>query len=163
MGDRGQLEQLLQNLIANALKFRDDERARVWVRVEASSNGMAQIAVADGGIGIAPEAREHVFEMFQRLHDRETYEGTGIGLAICRKIVERHGGRIWVDEREPAAAPCFASPSRPGNTPAPWETSPCPACRTRWKRARSSSGSSPTETTSPRARSSSRSRRTRPT
>jgi PAS domain S-box-containing protein len=99
LGNRRQLEQLLQNLIANALKFRSD-RARVWVRAEDSGNGMAQIAVADGGIGIAPENREHVFEMFQRLHDRETYEGTGIGLAICRKIVERHGGRIWVDERE---------------------------------------------------------------
>jgi PAS domain S-box-containing protein len=99
LGDRGQLEQLLQNLIANALKFRRDGRARVWVRAEHSANGMTQIAVADGGIGIAPEAREHVFEMFQRLHDRESYAGTGIGLAICRKIVERHGGRIWVDER----------------------------------------------------------------
>jgi len=98
-GDPRQLRRVLQNLIANALKFRDDERARVWVRVEASSNGMAQISVADGGIGIAPEAREHVFEMFQRLHDREAFEGTGIGLAVCRKIVERHGGRIWVDER----------------------------------------------------------------
>jgi PAS domain S-box-containing protein len=100
LGNRGQLEQLLQNLIANALKFRREGRAQVWVRAERSPNGMAQIAVADGGIGIPPEAREHVFEMFQRLHDRESYEGTGIGLAICRKIVERHGGRIWVDERE---------------------------------------------------------------
>jgi PAS domain S-box-containing protein len=99
LGNRGQLEQLLQNLIANALKFRSD-RARVWVRSEPSSTGMAQIAVADGGIGIAPEARDHVFEMFQRLHDRDSYDGTGIGLAICRKIVERHGGRIWVDERD---------------------------------------------------------------
>jgi PAS domain S-box-containing protein len=99
LGVRGQLEQLLQNLMANALKFRRDGRARVWVRVEKGPPGMAQIAVADGGIGIAPDEREHVFEMFQRLHDREAYEGTGIGLAICRKIVERHGGRIWVDER----------------------------------------------------------------
>lgn len=100
MGNRGQLEQLLQNLVANALKFNGDGRARVWVFAEGEAHGMTQIAVADGGIGIAPEKREHVFEMFQRLHDREAYEGTGIGLAVCRKIVERHGGRIWVDGRE---------------------------------------------------------------
>ncbi|WP_121249988.1 sensor histidine kinase [Solirubrobacter pauli] len=100
MGNRGQLEQLLQNLVANALKFNGDGRARVWVYAEGEAHGMTQIAVADGGIGIAPSKREHVFEMFQRLHDREAYEGTGIGLAVCRKIVERHGGRIWVDGRE---------------------------------------------------------------
>jgi PAS domain S-box-containing protein len=100
MGVRGQLEQLIQNLVANALKFRSDGRARVWVREEAGAPGMAQIAVADGGIGIAPSERERVFEMFGRLHDREAYEGTGIGLAICRRIVERHGGRIWVEDRE---------------------------------------------------------------
>jgi PAS domain S-box-containing protein len=99
-GHRAQIEQLLQNLMANALKFRRDGHARLWVRAEGESHGMAQIAVADGGIGIPPEMREQVFEMFQRVHDREAYDGTGIGLAVCRKIVERHGGRIWVDERE---------------------------------------------------------------
>ena len=104
MGDRAQIEQVLQNLVANALKFRTDGHARVWVYAEPSEAGMARIAVADGGIGIAPEMREQVFEMFQRLHDREAYDGTGIGLAICRKIVERHGGRIWIDERDGGGA-----------------------------------------------------------
>ena len=66
--------------------------------------GLAQLAVADAGIGIPPEQREHVFEMFGRLHDREAYEGTGIGLAVCRRIVERHGGRIWIDDREGGGA-----------------------------------------------------------
>jgi PAS domain S-box-containing protein len=103
MGDSAQLEQLLQNLIANALKFRSGERARVWVSAEPDGE-MVQVAVADGGIGIAPDQRDQVFEMFQRLHDREAYEGTGIGLAICRKIVERHGGRIWIDDREGGGA-----------------------------------------------------------
>jgi PAS domain S-box-containing protein len=100
LGDRAQLEQLLQNLVANALKFREDGRARVWVTAEGSDETMVRIAIADGGIGIAGDQRERVFEMFGRLHDREAYEGTGIGLAICRKIVERHGGRIWIDDRE---------------------------------------------------------------
>jgi PAS domain S-box-containing protein len=104
MGDRAQLEQLLQNLVANALKFRADGRARVWVYAEQADSEMVRIVVADGGIGIAADQRDQVFEMFQRLHDREAYEGTGIGLAICRKIVERHGGRIWIDEREGGGA-----------------------------------------------------------
>ena len=94
MGVRGQLEQLLQNLVANALKFRADGRARVWVREEAAPPGMAQIAVADGGIGIEPSEREHVFEMFQRLHDREAYEGTG---HRARDLPQDRGTPRWAD------------------------------------------------------------------
>ncbi len=74
------------------------------MRNETGPPGMAQISVADGGIGVPADRREQVFEMFGRLHDREQYEGTGIGLAICRKIVERHGGRIWIDERDGGGA-----------------------------------------------------------
>ncbi len=99
LGNRMQLEQLLQNLVANALKFRGAGSAYVRVVGEHGGAGMVQVAVEDAGIGIEPQHRDRVFKMFQRLHDRESYEGTGIGLAICRKIVERHGGRIWVEER----------------------------------------------------------------
>src|SRR4051794_2069205 len=99
LGDRMQLRQLFQNLLANALKFRRGPDVRVWVHAEPSAGGWA-FTVADDGIGIPPGQRERVFEMFQRLHGRGDFEGTGIGLAICRKIVETHGGTITVSERE---------------------------------------------------------------
>ena len=100
LGDRLALVQVLQNLIANALKFRSGPSARVWVTAEREHDAQWRISIADDGIGIDPQHRERVFKMFQRLHDREAFEGTGIGLAICRKIVERQGGEIWVEERE---------------------------------------------------------------
>lgn len=98
MGDATQLGQLFQNLIANAIKFRN-HHAPV-VRISAERKGTEWVfTVADNGIGFDPEYADRVFVMFQRLHGRDAYPGTGIGLALCKKIVERHGGKIWVDSK----------------------------------------------------------------
>jgi light-regulated signal transduction histidine kinase (bacteriophytochrome) len=93
---RGHLEQLFANLIGNAIKFRGTEPPRI--RIDATRKGGSwELSVADNGIGIAAEYFEKVFVLFQRLHSQSQYPGTGIGLAICKKIVERYGGEIWID------------------------------------------------------------------
>lgn len=93
-GDRNQLVQLLQNLIGNAIKFHREEPPHVHIAAQQQDNDWL-FQVQDNGIGIKPQYLERIFEVFKRLHTRREYPGTGIGLAICKKIATRHGGRIW--------------------------------------------------------------------
>jgi PAS domain S-box-containing protein len=95
-GDEVALSQLFQNLISNAIKFRADAPPVVAISARVGL-GDVELTVADNGIGVEPAYHERIFRMFQRLNLRESYQGTGIGLAVCRKVVDRHGGRIWVE------------------------------------------------------------------
>jgi PAS domain S-box-containing protein len=100
-----EIEQLFQNLVGNAIKFHGDDPPEVKVHAR-QEDGTWQLSVRDNGIGIEPQYADKIFEVFQRLHRRKDYAGTGVGLAICRRIVERNGGRIWFDS-EPGKGSTF--------------------------------------------------------
>jgi chemotaxis family two-component system sensor kinase Cph1 len=103
--DPAQLQQVFQNLVGNAIKFRGEDSPRV--HVSARKEGREWIfSVNDNGIGIDAQHADRLFVIFQRLHTREEYPGTGIGLAVCKRIVERHGGRIWF-QSEPGKGSTF--------------------------------------------------------
>ncbi|MGE5499208.1 MAG: sensor histidine kinase [Syntrophothermus sp.] len=93
------MRQLFQNLIGNAIKFRGEENPVINITFERKAGSLV-FCVRDNGIGIKPEFSDRIFIIFQRLHEREKYPGTGIGLALCKKIVENHGGKLWVESEE---------------------------------------------------------------
>lgn len=105
VADEGQINQLLQNLVGNALKFRGEDPPRITIRSRRVTDRW-EVAVTDNGIGMDMQHADRIFDMFQRLHERGAYEGSGIGLAIAKRIVERHGGRIWV-QSEPGKGSTF--------------------------------------------------------
>lgn len=113
-GDVSQLTLVFQNLISNSIKFRGEESPHIVISTRPGP-GEWLISVEDSGIGVDPKYAERIFTIFQRLHTRDEYPGTGIGLAICRKIVERHGGRMWLDpEARKGSRFCFTLPMREG-------------------------------------------------
>lgn len=97
--DPAQLVQLFQNLVGNAIKYRGTEPPQVHVQATRGADSEWQFCVRDNGIGIDSQHHERIFQMFKRLHTSDEYSGTGIGLALCKRIVERHDGRIWVESR----------------------------------------------------------------
>lgn len=109
-GDESQLSQVLQNLISNSIKFRDKRPLTIHLGAQRRETDWL-LSVRDNGIGIDPKYQDRIFTMFQRLHAHDEYPGTGIGLAVCRRIIERHGGKIWVESQNGAGATfCFALP-----------------------------------------------------
>ena len=98
IGDESQMIHVFQNLIANGIKFNDKDSPKISVLAEQDEDGWI-FSVSDNGIGIEPKYQAQIFEIFKRLHEKDKYPGTGIGLAICQKIIERHGGKIWIESK----------------------------------------------------------------
>jgi len=117
-GDPGQLSLLFQNLLGNAIKFSDHDAPHVSVTASIEGDE-AQFAVRDNGIGIDPQHAERIFQPFQRLHGEDRYEGTGIGLAICQRIVSHHGGRIWAESTVGAGSTFRFTLPLAGESPSP--------------------------------------------
>ena len=110
----GRLAQVFLNLISNAIKYRRSEPPRIEISA-VKQDGWSVFSVKDNGIGIEPEYAEQIFGLFKRLHARNEYPGSGIGLAICQRVVEQYGGRIWVAESTlgEGSTFCFSVPCRP--------------------------------------------------
>ena len=107
-----ELTQVFQNLIGNAITFKGQRKPEIHVGAQRQPGGWL-FTVRDNGIGIDPQFADRIFMIFQRLHTREQYPGTGIGLAICKKVVERHGGRIWVESQPGKGSTfCFTIPDQ---------------------------------------------------
>jgi len=117
-GDRDRIGQLIANLIGNGLKYNQSKHP--WVEVGTltqESGAWVTLSIRDNGIGIDPQFHAKIFQLFRRLHTREEYEGTGAGLAICKKIVQAHGGRIWVESTPNEGATFFVSLKRSALAP----------------------------------------------
>ncbi len=115
--DEGQFVQLFQNLLENSLKYRSERPPRIQISARESL-GEWIISVEDNGMGIDPKHADDIFDIFRRLHGPQTHPGTGIGLSLCRSIVVRHGGRIWLDKSTPGDGSrfCFTVPTEPSVT-----------------------------------------------
>jgi signal transduction histidine kinase len=103
---QSRLAQVFQNLVSNAIKYRGEEAPRIHISAD-ERDGWCVFSVVDNGIGIEPQFADQIFGLFKRLHGRDQYPGSGIGLAICERIVEQYGGRIWLDKSVPGQGSTF--------------------------------------------------------